>query len=706
MPNPVSRSTVNKEQYSAPEFSKSGFDMSYDKYGSYLLGRLQASGFQWVMPSDKMSGQNVGNFTFNRLVTPMVSPVDVAQYNFYLPLRAVDKTFERAMVPTKLNAMSASWSAPSFSIREVVRNVLFGFYADGGSTALSNLLKLFGFAYSVSQPNVVKLRDAIKYVAGFDDTTSDVDYYFWLFGEARVSDYNSAPLGWYWSVLSGRNAQNSIPKLLSDMYMKDALADLQEFFESRFGSPFVMNVSLDSLLRDFLYNVLDVFLSPWCGRYSYLSDFGYNYLRPKDIYDLVNHPRPVDPEDITTFLSWFDDTQLNEYPIRVLYVIWYEYFRDVNLEPVSTTLPDWHEFGSASIVAENPCFLLYRFRSWAKDMFISAQIDDISRHVYAPVLDEGTRGMAYHTEEHNNRDTQRSLDSSFNVPKPASYDVSYLDQLEGQEKTVRCPVPTNVNDYLSSLDVDFRDVYGLDLNTLRQAQMLERYLKRNYLFGDEYKDRMLAHYNSRVSDMRVNRPLLLSQSLNGANMEQQVSNVSTEKTNVGDRTATGTLSAGGDVFTNFAEEFGIVVNLITFLPKAQYDGLTPQLLLNKQVDFPLPEFATNNEEFGRKLEIASSGLSVSDTAYMFGRYPAYHAWRSRVDVVGGMFLDELQDCTFRRFWGLDSDDSIPKLNYFFIHCRPNLNMFANKVLYDSQIYGKVHHEFFVERVLPTPVEVI
>jgi hypothetical protein len=131
------------------------------------------------------------------------------------------------------------------------------------------------------------------------------------------------------------------------------------------------------------------------------------------------------------------------------------------------------------------------------------------------------------------------------------------------------------------------------------------------------------------------------------------------------------------------------------------------------VHYPLPEFATNNEEFGRKMEIADSALSAtligqdgSDNRFMFGRYMAYHAWRARVDEVGGQFLDELQECTFRRFWGLFSDDTTPKLNYYFLHCRPQLGMFANTNRYDTQLYGNTHHEFFVERVLPTPVEKI
>ena len=55
---PITRSTVNSEQYSAPEFQKSGFNLSHSTYSSFMLGRIHVSGFQHCMPGDKISGQN------------------------------------------------------------------------------------------------------------------------------------------------------------------------------------------------------------------------------------------------------------------------------------------------------------------------------------------------------------------------------------------------------------------------------------------------------------------------------------------------------------------------------------------------------------------------------------------------------------------------------------------------------------------------
>lgn len=695
----VTRSTVTQEQYAAPEFPKSGFSMPYSRHTSFILGRLHISGVHWTMPSDKIYGKNSGDLTFNRIVTPMVTPVDAGQYNFYLPLRAVDNTFEQGMTPTELNAMSANWHTPKCNTRDLVS-------------------KLFS-AYGIEKSFIVLYWDGIRESIRSNPNVTLQEIFLHLFPDADPQDVLDIDI--YASLINSAIDSLTSPTgtlylMAKDMYLTDALKDIAINITNKVGSA-SNPVSLDSPAAPFFESLLDVLLTPWLGRYSYFGELKYNYIRPLDIKRMVNSIGITVPD----FFEAFDDTPLCEYPLRVMYAIWYERFRDVHLEKVSPTLPYYRNFGSTSIfdldAGGNLCYLIYRIRSWYDDPFTAAQVDDISRHVYAPVSSVSQTAVANHMLSENNLDANVDVPNPNNfisggLHKPAIYTLGYRDQVTGENKQVFCPVPSNINDYLSNLDTSFQSVFGLDLNTLRQSQMLERYLKRNYVFGDDYPDRMLAHYNSRVSDMRINKPELIGQSLNQSDMKQQVANISAGESQAGDRVATSTVQFGGDDYSTFCEEFGIVINLLSLMPHAIYDGVDAHLLLDMQSDFPLPEFATNNEEFGRKMEIASSGLSSSlqtsdgDIKYIFGRYPAYHIWRGRVDEVGGMFLDELQDAIFRRFWGLYSEETTPKLNYEFLHCRPNLGMFANTNRYDSQVYGTVNHEFFCERVLPTPVEVI
>lgn len=683
----ANRTKIAGQQYSAPEFQKSGFNLGYNKYSTYQMGKIHVSGFQWIMPGDKVSGVNKTNLTAHRIVTPMVTPIDISQYNFFLPLRALDTSFVDGMTPSKNNDMSSSWSAPMTSLRKLVDNFLSAFV---GKYSINDIE--FSFV----------LRGLSSYVTSEDDIVLNS-----ALSELGISSV--AFIGFLNSYSDGIRA--ALGTDFKNHYLEDALNGIIEYYDSFSLADFA---ATNPLVSDFLYQYLTAIFTPFFGRYSYLAELGLPYLRPSDFYNLSHGIVPIDV--VGSFVSVISDVPFNEYPLRFMYVLWYERFRDVNLEPVSDTLPKWRQFGSTPVIT--PVYCVYRFRSWYNDMFVSAQPDDMSRHVFAPILNESAYGAKINDSDPDNLDAQGLYSGSSLSPNNIkSVKLSWRDSLSGEQRSLFCPVPANINDALSANSGEDYDVLGLSLQALRQSKMLERYLKRNYLFGDEYQDRMLAHYNSRVSDMRINRPELLSSSLDSVDFEQEVSNVSTEETKVGDRTATATGSAGSDSYAFFAEEFGLLVNILTIMPRAQYDGVIGQSLLCKQVDFPLPEFAANNEEFGRVLEVADTGLHVVRDGgfglygstfgqYIFGHYPAYHAWRERVDMVGGEFLNELQNATFRRFFGMTSDFTTPKLNYMFIHCLPNLEMFANTVRYDGQFYGDTVHDCFVERVLPTPVEVI
>lgn len=712
MSEKITRSTVNEQQYSAPEFPTSGFPLSYRRYFSAMLGRIHVGGFHYVMPGDKISGKTTGNnITFKRIVTPLVSPVNAMQYNVYIPFRPLDRSFQKGFVPTKLNAMSANWSMPTVTTKYLVEQVIRAYYNSVSSqSAPSQFVEFLDARIGVAGQTAPTLQDAFTALSAAGQTQA-TDLNDWLYGASGLISNAVSNL-----TTSGTNFTN----MADVMYLRDALLDIAESITAKLGSA-DHPLSGSMLLSDFYNLYLSTLLTPFVGRYSYFGEFKYEFLRPFDFYRISrNLVGSTSYATFNDFLALFSDTPQNEYALRAMYAIWYELFRNIDLEPVTNSLPDWREWSSTSIfdmsAGGNLLYLIYRIRSWEKDLFISAQIDDLSRHVFAPINSISSFAVAGQTTPINHLDTNIDNDPADGMnggAKPSIYNLSWRDQLSETDRNISCPVPSNINDVLSALDNSFVDVYGLDLNTLRQSQMLEKYLKRNYLFGDEYQDRLLAHYNSRISDARINRPEILSQSLDEYDLKQEVSNVSTDAgTNVGDRTATATIQVKGNEYSTFCEEFGIVVSVVCFMPRAMYDGSCPQIYMKKQIDFPLPEFATNNEEFGRKLEIAGSGLapinpdSPDDNRYMFGRYPAYHAWRSRVDEVGGEFLDEMQDCTFRRFFGMFSDDTTPKLNYFFIHCRPNLNMFADNILYDTQLYGDLVHDCYVERVLPTPVEVI
>lgn len=668
----IDRSKVNLQEVNARELGKSGFDMSYTSYNDYVLGRLHVGGYQHTMPGDSFRGRNSAQLTFNKLVTPVLSPVEVCSHNFYMPYRAVDATFEEAFAPSALNAMSASWTVPSFTLRSLIQSICL----------------LFNTSIGTIGDSMYKILSA----TGTDPNTLIEDITDAALKAACEELVNS-------SVISINQNHSSFTSL----YMVDEAVEYNQYLN-------LSHIVRDGSLLDCIRYILNTILPPFIGRMSLLDEFGFNYLRSYDIDYIVNNV-----SSLSSALSLIDDTPLCEYPFRVYYAIWYEYYRDVNLEKRSSTLPNYKQFGSTSIVANNPVYLLHRTRSWAKDPFISSLPDDPFRHVFAPIL-TSVDGEGEDVTRLNQTYNYLNAEGSYNMGTGSgqyennhginSQKLYYVDE-NGSKQTLVCPLPTIVNDVLTNGDNVEYAAYRLDLCNLKRSQMLERYLKRNFYFGDEYRDRMLAHYNSQVSDNRVNRPHLLSSSVSSINTDQMVSSQGYGDVLPGQRTVTATAGLDDDTYTFFGEEFGMVLNLVSVMPKPQYAGLCPVLLQSKVVDFPVPEFAGQMAELGRIMEIATSGLAKdSTTKATFGHYPYGHAYRSRVNEVHGSYLDDKADYTFRRFFGLDDPSTTPKLNYMFIHCRPNLGMFEDSVRYDGQLYGSIQHDFFVERVLPTPVEEI
>lgn len=675
--NEINRSNVNTPMVSAKDFPKSGFDLSYKTYRDFVLGRLSPVSLQYIMPADKFNGSNDSKLTFNTLVVPEISDVEVSQHNFYVPFRSIDTSFIDGMTPTELNGMSATWRTPSFTLQSIV----------------TQLLKLSGNGdYSTTSFEIIKVfEDVLTNSIGYQTRTS------WLSNLEEV-----------WQGYMSLIVQNDY------YYDNDYFTNITEKL-----TPFATTATQLEDLR----TLIDWFFVPFIGEDSLLDNLGYNYLRKYDLYEGIS-ALPVLPSDydyndvVTAIAGLFDNVPQCEYALRAYYAIWYEHYRDKYIEKRSNYLPDWRKFGSTSIIVELPDsggtydsefvhFLVHRTRSWFKDMFVGSMPDDISRHVYAPIISDSSSISEISSDPKNYLNAE-DFNTASGAINALTTELNYTD-VDGVNRTVICPMPKAVNDALNQINQSSALALTpnhIMLRDLRKSHMLERYLKRNFYFGDEYQDRMLAHYGSIVSDKSIRRPHLLSSSITAYNPIQEVASVSTSEMQAGTRTATVTAQGQGDGFTFFAEEFGIYICILSVMPKAQYAGITPQHLLSQQTDFPLPEFANNNDEFGRVMEIATSGLRKSNLweLGMFGHYPYAHAWRSRVDEVHGSFLSEKADYTFRRFFGFDSQERVPRLNYRFLHCYPNLGAFANTVRLDGQGYMSVHNHFYVERCLPTPVE--
>lgn len=687
--NAIDRSRQNpKNEVVETDVQKSGFNLTYRSHiGGIVFGRLYPQSVQHLMPNDKISGSNEANLTFNMLSTPVVDTIDVCVHNFLVTLRSIDNRWEKFMTPTKLNNMNVSVSVPTFSLTSILGSI-------------TSWLNSFVFLQFV------------------DD--SDPDTYY------VAITLDTMPTN-----------------IWDNVYHSDALVDLKEQLQAILGAEqrsLYPNVAADrAVFTQFMIAYYDFFV----GKRSLLDFFGYKMISRQQVYDAFNRSGAViatDPVDyfngsifrpyvsggysvsewllnemsqspaigvLDTFLvngdTPVDYGLQNEYALRAYYAIWFEYYRNYDLEPRSNTLPEYRDFAGTTIFQsyqiEYLHYLVPRIRSWQQDAFITAGIDDISRHVFAPILDTT---FAINADPDSSLQPTGILDNTVRLEK-----VSWRNPSTGVVSTVSVPMPERLVSALQANPAaSDTSVYGIELLSLRKAHMLENYLKRIYYGGDEYRDRMLHLYGARIEDYRINRPQWLSSSLDEVDPKQEVANTGVAPTStdpdaqpIGSRIATATAQQSGkDGFTEYCPEFGLYISMLSVMPHVTYDPYLLQNLQTKYTDFPIPQFANQMEDVASTMEISRQ---VAHSA--FGYMPYGHAYRYRVDEVHGDYHDDKYDYCFLRFFDAQN---IPNLSWSFIHCRPKLPMFVDSILLNGQCYGTFKHNFLVERDLPSPVETI
>lgn len=670
---------------------KSAFNMSYRNHlGGLVLGRLYPQSIQHLMPNDKISGSNEGNIIFERLATPVVDTIDVCQHNFMVTLRSIDKQWEKFQTPSKLNNMNNGVTVPCFDLEKIINCVLLDF--------VDNIIVVSASSTTNNPKVTISARPLVRsYFNSWKDVYHDdaaLDFIEQIYtilgsGSQTVLDFNTPT-----DVVKFRQ----IMHVIFDFFIgKRSLLDY-------LGYICIDSFQIDKFLDDLFK-----------GNWKFYFDYSLNYPLSSWFYDTdIQLNIGEQPENyvnnfiVHTGSGTMDTTTYllqNEYALRAYYAIWFEYYRNYDLEPRSANLPEYHDFGSTSIFGSYPSFdklhyLIPRIRSWQKDAFTTAGIDDISRHVFAPILQYD---MSVSVANNDDLQPDKILDN-----KVTKQSISWRNPNTGTVSTITVPVPSRVLDQLNSSSS--QNGIGLELFSLRKAHMLENYLKRIYYGGDEYRDRMLHLYGARIEDYRINRPEWLSSSLDTVDPKQEVANTGISPTNdnpdnmpIGSRVATATAVASGtDGFTAFSPEFGIFISILSLMPHATYNPLLYQNIQRIGTDFPIPQFANQMEDVISTLEISRSSHRLQKG---FGYAPYGHAYRARVDEVHGDYLDTKYDYCFLRYFGNDATN-IPNLSYGFIHCRPDLPMFVNSVLLDGQAYGTFKHNFLVERPLPSPVETI
>lgn len=211
---------------------------------------------------------------------------------------------------------------------------------------------------------------------------------------------------------------------------------------------------------------------------------------------------------------------------------------------------------------------------------------------------------------------------------------------------------------------------SLTVNALRASVRLQEWLERNALGGGRYIEQIAIHFGVVSSDARLQRveylgggrqPVVISEVL-------QTTPVSGGSTPLATMAGHGLSVGGSNTFHKFFEEHGIVMGILSVMPRVAYVQHLPRLwtrLIN--TDYYFPEFAHLGEQSMQGREVycnyadgAAGSLAAFDGT--FGYQSRYAEYKYHETLVSGQMRESLA------YWALHrSFTQAPTLNTTFIY---------------------------------------
>lgn len=366
---------------------------------------------------------------------------------------------------------------------------------------------------------------------------------------------------------------------------------------------------------------------------------------------------------------------LDAMPFLAYQRIWYDWFRDENLQtdadftklvyPLSGDI-NWASTDQNRVAIYNSMIL--RRQAWRKDYFTSAlpwsqKGDD--------VLIPGSSGNLV-----SNGDippfvakNPASVSGTLSFTNKGGASPNNLIGLTGTQQGTTNPLDVYLNPAALSLDSASEGT----IRELRRAFAAQKFLERRAIGGTRYQEQNLAFFGIRGSDSRLQRseflggyktPIIISQLLQTSE--------STQNSPLGTPAGNGVSAGGKYLFKRTFEEYGFIVVLMSIMPKPDYMSGIPKMYLKRDpYDYYWPQFARIGEQPIEYQELFFDPTNSAKNEGTFGYTPRYAEYRFRQNRVSGDFKDSLL------FWTLAREfTSAPNLNYSFIECNPSNRIFS------------------------------
>nr|QJB20349.1 MAG: major capsid protein [Microvirus sp.] len=344
-----------------------------------------------------------------------------------------------------------------------------------------------------------------------------------------------------------------------------------------------------------------------------------------------------------------------KYPWDAYTKIWNEFYRDQNLQDAVTI------FGTPA------------YRNWEKDYFTSAlpfqqrgtsPALPISGTTYAD-FDFSSVGRSPFIV--NSSSPEPNTDIQLNTSGAAALFMA-------NHGTSLSAWNTKAENVLNQNTVDLSAATTFNVNDLRLAFQVQKWLERNARAGVRYTEFLKSHFGVNPRDDRLQRPEYIGGTKNPVIISEVLQTSSTDATSPQGNLAGHAISVqSGYAGKYHVQEYGLIMGLMSVMPKPMYmQGMNRQWLRETRYDFYFPEFANLSEQAILEAEIyAAPDQTEAGAKSVFGFQGRYDEMRVKQNLVTGDFRD-----TFS-YWHLGrSFASPPLLNSSFISCNPRKDILA------------------------------
>jgi hypothetical protein len=371
-------------------------------------------------------------------------------------------------------------------------------------------------------------------------------------------------------------------------------------------------------------------------------------------------------------------TGISKLPFAAYFKIWDEYYRDQNLQtPVfdETANEDAASLGAGDIAVKP-----YK-RAWEKDYFTSA----------LPNLQKNTASS---------------------VAVTVSENITYLSQATTVGTATSTGLYTNaskqIRDDLDTLAVGIDNIDNLgltatvDINDLRLAARLQEWWERRSRGGSRYVEMIKSEFSITPSDRRLMRPRYLGGGKQQVVISEVMQTSEDGTTPLGEMAGHGIAVGGNNSFDAFFEEYGIVLGIMSIMPRAAYTQRVDRYWFqDDRFDFPFPAFAHLGEQPVYNKEVYyDASTSGDDPDGTFGYQQRYAQYKQSISMITGDFRDDLAHWHLGRIFTAE-----PSLNEDFIQLDHedegiSSRAFATQNLGDNDIWFQLYHQVHARRPLP------